>query len=244
MSYILDALRRAEAQRERGAVPGIHAQPGATRPPHAGRERGGNPLWWALAALAVVAAASLAWFLSGRAAPREVVVAAPPAPVVVAAPAPALPPAPAAVPPPQASPVPAPMREPSPEATLPPAPSAKPAPTTAAKTEAARARAAASRPRAAAPEASAAPAQNAAPAVPALPRIYTREELPGDIRGQLPQVKISGSSWSENPAHRMLIANGQVFHENEKISADLAVEQIRAQAVVLNFRGYRYLVPY
>ncbi len=42
----------------------------------------------------------------------------------------------------------------------------------------------------------------------------------------------------------MLIANGQVFHENEKISADLAVEQIRAQAVVLNFRGYRYLVPY
>ncbi len=227
MSYILDALRRAEAQRERGAVPGIHAQPGATRPAHAGRERGGNPLWWALAALAVVAAASLAWLLSGRAAPREVVVA-PPAPVVVAspapapAPAPALPPAPVAVPPPQAS----------------------PAPATAAKTETARARAAASRPRAAAPAASAAPVQNAAPPTPAAPRIYTREELPGDIRGQLPQVKISGSSWSENPAHRMLIANGQVFHENEKISADLTVEQIRAQAVVLNFRGYRYLVPY
>ena len=27
MSYILDALRRADAERERGTVPGIHAQP-------------------------------------------------------------------------------------------------------------------------------------------------------------------------------------------------------------------------
>ena len=27
MSYILDALRRADAERERGAVPGLHAQP-------------------------------------------------------------------------------------------------------------------------------------------------------------------------------------------------------------------------
>jgi len=81
-------------------------------------------------------------------------------------------------------------------------------------------------------------------AAPAPPRIYTREELPGDIRNQLPQIKIGGSSWSENPAHRMLIANGQVFQENQKISADLSVEQIRQQAVVLNFRGYRYLLPY
>ena len=27
MSYILDALRRADAERERGNVPGLHAQP-------------------------------------------------------------------------------------------------------------------------------------------------------------------------------------------------------------------------
>ena len=27
MSYILDALRRADAERERGAVPGLHSQP-------------------------------------------------------------------------------------------------------------------------------------------------------------------------------------------------------------------------
>lgn len=42
----------------------------------------------------------------------------------------------------------------------------------------------------------------------------------------------------------MLIANGQVYRENETISPDLSVEQIRQQAVVLNFKGYRYLVPY
>ncbi|MDE1950478.1 MAG: hypothetical protein KGI35_17810, partial [Burkholderiales bacterium] len=30
MSYILDALRRAEAERERGLVPGLHSQPNAS----------------------------------------------------------------------------------------------------------------------------------------------------------------------------------------------------------------------
>ena len=114
----------------------------------------------------------------------------------------------------------------------------------AARTAAAQARAASSpdRARTAAVTASA-PAPADKPAATAL-RLYSREELPGDIRGQLPNVNVTGSTYSENAAHRMLIANGQVFHENEKIAADLTVEQIGLKAVVLNFRGYRYTVPY
>jgi len=87
------------------------------------------------------------------------------------------------------------------------------------------------------------PAPAAAPAVNE-PRIYTREELPGDIRGQLPQVRISGSSYSENPSSRMLIANGQVFYENEKIAPDTTLVQIRPNSAILSFRGFRYNVPF
>ena len=32
MSYILDALRRADAERERGAVPSLHAQQSSSLP--------------------------------------------------------------------------------------------------------------------------------------------------------------------------------------------------------------------
>ena len=55
MSYILDALKRADAERERGAVPGLHSQslatPVALTPP--GHR---NALWLALATLAGIGA--------------------------------------------------------------------------------------------------------------------------------------------------------------------------------------------
>lgn len=250
MSYILDALRRADAQRERGAVPGIHARSHVALPPHAAQARGANPLWWALAALVVVAAASAAWFFMSPNAQREVVVAAPVAapppiqlPPQVSAPVPAPPPSPS---PQAAAHAPAPPSAAAPAAAVhdaaravQPRPRAAPAPAPNAGTQKARTAASGAGP---ATQAASAPAVQEA--TPAPPRIYPREELPADIRSQLPPTRISGSSYSDNPAHRMLIANGQVFRENEKISPDLSDEQIRQQAVVLNFRGYRYLVPY
>ncbi|TFY98546.1 general secretion pathway protein GspB [Ramlibacter rhizophilus] len=61
MSFILDALRRADAQRERDASRGIHAQagplPGTSAPPPRAR----RPLALAIGALAVVAAGGMAW---------------------------------------------------------------------------------------------------------------------------------------------------------------------------------------
>lgn len=85
MSFILEALRRAEAERERGQVPGLHSPglPGPATtglPPPAGRPR---PWAGALAGLlagAVLALAAAWWWRSTAAAP-----AAPAAPVASAA---------------------------------------------------------------------------------------------------------------------------------------------------------------
>lgn len=104
MSYILDALRKADAQRERDPARGIHAQPAAVVP-----ARGVGPASRAAwLAAAVVAAAAAAWFaLPQRVAPppmepvatAPVFVPAPPAPVLTAATS-VSPPAPAPLPPP------------------------------------------------------------------------------------------------------------------------------------------------
>ena len=260
MSYILDALRRAEAQRERGAVPGVHAQPQAALP-LADEPRRPQRMMWLVGAGVLMLVAS-AWLFFMRGAPREAVkpavlaqapaaITAPPV-AIAPQPLPAAPPAPELVP---AVPAPAPSTTSDSKID---AKAAARAERAAARAEAKAARVAAAQARAAsAPEkttavsatasavASAAPATTIAekPAT-AAPRLYTREELPGDIRSQLPKVTISGSTYSENAAHRLLIANGQVFHENEKIAADLTVEQIGLKAVVLNYRGYRYSVAY
>ncbi|HWH73701.1 MAG TPA: hypothetical protein VNV16_05500, partial [Methylibium sp.] len=75
MSYILDALRKADAQRARGAVPDLAAQPldapGADAP--APQRRLGLPVA-ALATLAVLGGAALWWTVRPVPAPQ------PPAP--------------------------------------------------------------------------------------------------------------------------------------------------------------------
>ena len=78
MSYILDALRRADSERDRGAVPDVHARQvpmaaGQDEPAHASL-----PPWaWVGAALLVLLIGALAWLLIGRGPVREVVAAGP-----------------------------------------------------------------------------------------------------------------------------------------------------------------------
>lgn len=115
MSYILDALRRADAERERGSVPGIHTQPmavasDAPQSPVPGRRW----LWIGLGA-GVGLVAALAALVATRDTPYAAPVASPSASASLAASPP-----PAAAAPERTPPVAAPM--PAPAALAPPAP--------------------------------------------------------------------------------------------------------------------------
>ena len=50
--------------------------------------------------------------------------------------------------------------------------------------------------------------------------------------------------YSQNAASRMLIINGQVFHERDTLAPELTLVQIRLKSAVLDYRGYRYSVSY
>jgi len=235
VSLILDALRRAdsERERERGAVPGLHAQqmePAAAETPAAARA-----LPW-LAAAVVAAAlllAAAAWLVAGREAPRA---AAAPAVAQSVAQAPALPPAPPAAAAASAPPVPAPTASP-PE----PRPVAEPAPWTApdggrkAGTEAVAAAAAPT------PEVRTLTAPSVAPAE---ARITSREQLPEDLRAQLPPLAVGGSIYSASAAERSLIIDGRIVRENDRLTADLTLEQIRPKSAVLRFKGHRFEIVF
>ncbi|KQW43260.1 MULTISPECIES: general secretion pathway protein GspB [unclassified Roseateles] len=214
MSYILDALRRAEAdrERERGQVPGLHTQAtaGSETAPAAGQRRW---LPWAGAGLLLLAGIGAgSWWASG---PQ-------PAPPPVAQPAP--PPAPVAdvgTPPDPSVPVPQPEAASSPY--LPPAPP----------------------PVAVAPAPAPTPATVTAPAPAAAgeARIPRLAELPESTRRELPNLAISGSVYSDDPASRFVMVNGEVVREGAKLGADLVLEQIRPRELVLSFKGQRYRLP-
>lgn len=194
MSYILDALRRADAERERGAVPGIHAQQVPT--PGSDARRGPAPWVWMAGGAALLLLSMLAWQLtSGDDEPVPPPVASLPPPLPVPAPRP-----PAAV-------------------SLPPivaeAPRPKPAPV----------------------------ASAAAPTV-ADARVPTLQELPENLRRQIPQMSVGGSIYSDHAPSRFLIINGQIFHERDKIAPDLVLEQIKLKAAVLSFKGQRFSMSF
>ena len=262
MSYILDALRRAEAERGRGAVPGIHTPavpvPGAV--PVAGR----SVISPVLVAVAVVAVAAVAaggtwWFLQRPVPAGAVVVAAAPAtsaavapsmptvastapPAAVASPEPAPAVAPAVTPPPAPAPrAAAPQRERPAQA-----PSSSVAPRSPAA-DAERARPAAPAPRertpaAPAPRAADLAAANPAPAaaLAATGTVFAQADLPEAVRAQLPSLKISGVTYSSNPVYRMAIVNGQVLHEGDPAGPGLLLEKIEPGRTIWSFKGYRY----
>lgn len=240
MSYILDALRRADAERERGAVPNIHAQPYAAPSGEADAPRTTPPWLWIVLTVLAVAVIGLGWKLFAGDPPREQVqVATAP---VAAVPAPAPAPAPAATPSVTPPPSPVPLQPVQALPITPPTPASRAAATpskTTAKAAAARAEPA---PAAAAPAATtAAPASTPASAV---ERIYAVAELPDDVRRSLPALPIGGAMYSKNAADRMLIIGGQVMHEGDTVAPDLKLEQIRLKSAVFRYKAYRYEVSY
>ena len=232
MSYILDALRRDDSERERGAVPGVHAQPVPLGSAHTARPPAPRTWVWVSVALATLLVALLAWQLMGRDAAPE---AAPPPPSdavplpVVTAPAPT----PVAVTEPASLPAPGPAPVPvtAPVAARPR--NAAPTPAKTVATAPAGSRAAA----AVVPAASAVAAGSTA-------RIPTANELPEDIQRGLPTLVVGGASYSQNAENRMLIVNGQVLREGDKVAPEVTLEQIRLKEAVLSTKGHRYRIVY
>ena len=233
MSYILDALRRADAERERDPGRGIHAQPVALPTESARR----IPLWiFALGAgLVLLVAGALLLRPSPRVAldlgmpppnapvPKQAQAAPPPKPVAAEVSPPAPPPLPVAEP----APAPAPERQAE-------------RPVVKAPVAAATAKAVPPNTPAAAP----APAPAVEAPAAAGDRVLAFSELPPEVQRELPKLQISGGVHSDNPAQRMLIVGGQVVTEGHEAAPGVLLEQIRPKSAVLKFRGYRYSVQY
>jgi len=261
MSYILDALRRADAERERGAIPGLSSQQHAYVEDDAARPRRPRALVWTVAALAAALAIAVGWNLVGgggqpqRAVVEGSVSTSPPAVSTAqpAAPAP-LPTTPAVVaaPPPLAAP---------PAATLPPTAAAEPAASQSAPAVQRAAGKHTSEPKRVArrgvePEATLPTPATAAAPKPTEPksaeaktpraegRVYQQSELPEDVRRDLPKLVIGGASYSGDAASRMVMINGQIFHEGDRLAPQLVLERIKLKSAVLSYKGYRYEVTF
>lgn len=214
MSLILDALRKADAERERGAVPGLHAQPVPPLSVESPAPANARPLLWIVIGAAVALASAFGVYLAGREpTPARVATTPVPQPPAAADPEPTAPPR-----------------------AAPPAEVAAPAPWPGKESRNAGA-AASAKPHV---EARAAPANATVNRTPPIPR----EQLPAELRAELPPLAIGGSMYSTTPANRTLIIDGRLYREGEQVAAGLSLEQIRLKSAVLTYKGHRFEIRF
>lgn len=243
MSYILDALKKAESERKLGMVPTVHAQPlpsAATGAPAPGwRIR----LPWLFGLpIFVTLVVGIGWLqpwrpqpASGGDAPRSYT--APAAnPLPLAPPMPSAPPFSSADTPsrvasrPKIAPVaPAsiaandgdsPGKSPNPADVLQPAAATPNVANVRAKATAAKVDPAEEKP------------------------VGTLQDLPENIQRELPTVAVSGYIYARNPADRTMLINKRLLHEGDQVGPDLMLEKMTPRGAVLNYKGYRYRVGY
>lgn len=232
MSYILDALRRAESERVKDQTPSLHDMtlaPAEVDEFDAPRKR--MPIALAVfGGSALMLGAAAAWWLM-----REPV--APPATAPVFAPAERPPVASATLEAPQApnaptviapAPVQPPVQAPPlAQAEMPPrvilAPPVAPPQRPATVRQV--------------PAATPKPASTEAIDERAVP---TLNQLPAELRNALPPMRFEGTVYSDNAADRMLMVNGQLLHEGEKVGGEVLVERIKPRSAVMQFRGQRF----
>jgi general secretion pathway protein B len=273
MSYILEALRKADAERERGTVPDLHAQPqpGAPIPDEVDAQRGARWLGPLLGG-GLVLAGALAWHWMQReaavnpaAAPaatpklEAAAVSVAAAPVAVTA-VPATPPEPmpaasaSVAAPAAASPTQPASAEPAAAAKAQPLQRTLPSPPMQGRSEARRTQTPAPREAAAPLPAAAKPAKTTEPAdvgkgtgkaeaLAPAAPLPVLSGLPEDLRRQVPPLAVGGSMYSSQPERRMVILNGQVFQEGAALAPELVLEQIRPKSAVLSIRGQRFELP-
>ncbi len=257
MSYILEALKRADRERAQGHVPGLHSQQASYLEAPADDEPRVSPAQgWLLGsvALAGLGAATWLWLQDDPAPPlaaRQPAAARPanvPPVAVAAAPAvlPAAPPPALRLEPPRPLPKPkAPVVPVQPEGAAPPMPKAPlaAAPGAAAPVTATTVPNAA---RAAAPIAAAQPTAppGATASLPNAAKAAVPGPMPEDVRRELPALGISGSVYSDRPADRMLIVNGQVLRERDELAPGFMLERIQPKSAIVLHKGQRYVINF
>ncbi|HYD80824.1 MAG TPA: general secretion pathway protein GspB [Paucimonas sp.] len=232
MSYILDALKKAEAERRQDKAPGLDAQPLPL--PAAPRHTAARlqlPYLLGIAAGAALLFAA-AWYKPWQAG----TVAVPAAPQSLPAPAPAAAvQAPAAAPPPPME-MPPPPRQASVQKSAPPAAAnrAASAPAPGRQERAQSRRPAESPARPPAPVSSATTAEN----------LPTLRELPESIQRELPELQVGGYLYADKAADRSVLINKRLLHEGDEVAPGVTLERMQPNGMILRYREHRFRISY
>ena len=246
MSYILDALKKAEQERKRGKAPDFMTE-------HEDREDKPRRRVWLYAALVffVAVSGSVGWFLGSdknsgfSAKPQQT------APVTMntsAQPQPSPPPCvgpssenPTAAPQAQTTETAAPAKAVIPQTEKPETARKQTARTSQVDKDSSMKKTASTTDRSRASQAApdAAEPANIKKTVPGN-RIYSIAELPDELKQGLPALSISTHIYSQEKTERLASINGHIGREGQEIMSGITLESITPDGAVLRYQGYKF----
>ncbi len=219
MSYILDAIKKADQQRRRGEVPTLTSAAPTTAK---------RPLWALYGALGLgllVLGVGIGWWSPWRTespplarSQVRLAEASPPRPAPTFKPAP---------PPTSAT------RQEAPAAAIDFAQPPSPGRTASAPVRAERA----ASPSPVLPPKAGGEAQTASPPE---AKVGTRSELPMSIQQELPPLSIAMHVYSAQPRDRLVSVDNRLLREGDSVAADLKLEEILPDGMIFSYRGFRF----
>jgi general secretion pathway protein B len=236
MSYILDALRKSDQQRQRGATPTLLA----VQTTEAAPKQPALLAYGLLAAVLVGAGVLIGWLR-----PWQTEQAVPDRPASFAAkPIVSTPREPEPAPPAVTSQPPAPelqtaQAEPAPS-EMAPRPKAKPSAHAKPQTDGPPREAGATASGRAAAPVPGRPADLAAADAAGGPPVMSMAELPPQIREALPAMTISVHGYSDNPAGRLVGINYRILREGDSVVPGLELQQITPDGMIFSYKGFRF----
>lgn len=214
MSYILDALRKSDLQRQRGAAPTLLTT-------HVTAEAPGQPpilLYGVLAAALVGAGVVIGWLQPWQS--QQPVSVQAPGPITLET-------------------VRKPERDPPPRKPVPPAQPAQASATansTALPAAAYAPTGALEKPHAPVPEKSGSRAADGAQEQP----VTNFSDLPPAIQQSIPRMSIAVHAYSPKLQDRVVMINGRMMREGQDLTPGLRLEQITPDGMIFSFGGYRF----
>jgi general secretion pathway protein B len=71
-------------------------------------------------------------------------------------------------------------------------------------------------------------------------KVISLKELPADVRQNIPEMSISVHYYESSPALRMVNINSRTLREGQELSAGLKLEEIIPDGVIFSYQGYRF----
>lgn len=68
------------------------------------------------------------------------------------------------------------------------------------------------------------------------------QDLPPQVQKELPKLKFAGHAYAKDPAKRMIIINGKIMKEGDRVDALTKLAEITWEGVIIDSKGIRFRV--